>query len=290
MRGPSTLRGRILLRFLFYGAAVFLGLPLAFSQSLVGTHRQPTSPPPSGFEEIALTSDGLRLRSWVTRGDAARPAVVVAHGLGADLEDELEAASALRQRGHTVLLTDFRGHGGSEGEHTTLGGREREDVRAGITYLESQRLAASGVVLFGCSMGAVAALRAAVDRNDVRAIIAEAPFDTYRETVAHHAQLIYGLPRWVPLIPLAIAVAEWRAAFDADDVDAVDAARRVGAPLLAIVDGADPRMPEAVVRRLYDAHRGAKRLWLAPQAPHCGARLRDDYWPQVFGFLEENGA
>jgi len=120
-------------------------------------------------------------------------------------------------------------------------------------------------------------------------MVLEAPFDSYRESVYHHARLLYGLPRWFPLIPSSIAVAEWRAGFDADEVDAVAAARRVRAPLLAIVDGADPRMPEAVVRRVFDAHPGPKRFWVAPGAPHAGASLTAGYWREVFGFLEENG-
>src|SRR5262249_35866518 len=161
----------------------------------------------------------------------------------------VESARVLGHRGHSVLLLDLRGHGGSEGTRTTLGGREREDVRAGLAALAARGLSERGTVLMGTSMGAVSVLPAAVGDGRVRAAVAEAPFDTYRDSVAHPAALFYGLPRWLPIIPLSIAVAEWRAGFHADDVDAVDAARRVHAPLLAIVDGADPRMPEPVVRR-----------------------------------------
>jgi pimeloyl-ACP methyl ester carboxylesterase len=77
--------------------------------------------------------------------------------------------------------------------------------------------------------------------------------------------------------------------FDADEVDAVAAARDVHAPALFIADGADRRMPEAVVRRVFDAHPGPKRLWVAPGADHVGASLHPDYWPTVLGFLEDAG-
>jgi pimeloyl-ACP methyl ester carboxylesterase len=150
-------------------------------------------------------------------------------------------------------------------------------------------MAESGLVLVGHSMGAVAVLRAAADQRDVRAVIAEAPYDTFRETIARHAWLLYGLPRWVPLIPVAIWLAERRAEFDADEVDAVAAAARIRGALLAIADGADDRMPEAVVRRVYDAHPGPKRMWVAPGAPHVGASMDPDYWPTVTAFLDENG-
>jgi hypothetical protein len=90
----------------------------------------------------------------------------------------------------------------------------------------------------------------------VRAVVAEAPYDDYRGTMARHARLYYGLPPWFPLIPAAIAVAEFRAGFDADEVSAVEAARRVRGALFLIVDEDDERMPEAVVRRVFDAHHG----------------------------------
>jgi hypothetical protein len=128
-----------------------------------------------------------------------------------------------------------------------------------------------------------------LDQPDVKAVVVEAPYDTYRNNIAHHAWLLYKLPRWVPVIPIAIAFAGWRAGFDPDEVDAVAAARRLRAPLLAIVDGADDRMPEPVVRRVLDAHPGPKRLWVAPGAEHVGASLNPGYWPVVLGFLAENG-
>jgi alpha-beta hydrolase superfamily lysophospholipase len=210
---------------------------------------------------VQLVSDGLRLRAWLARGEPDKPAVIIVHGLGDTLESYQEHAQPFLDRKHTALLLDLRGHGGSDGTTTTLGGRESEDVRAAMSYLKAQGLAEDGFVLMGHSLGAVAVLLAAADRTDVRAVIAEAPFDTYRNTVAHHAWVLYGLPSWVPLIPLSILDAEWLAGFDADEIDAVSAASRVQAPLLAIVDEDDPRMPEPVVRRIVDAHPGPHQHW-----------------------------
>jgi len=285
----KTRRARGLARGVFYAVAILVGVPLAFSQVMIGSFRQPAHPVPPGYEEGRVVSDGLKLRTWTLRGRPDKAAVVVGHGVGDTLESFTDFAGRLNGRGHTVLLLDFRGHGGSEGPYTTLGGREREDVRAAAQSLRASGLAGSGLVFMGFSMGAVAVLRAAVDQPDVKAVVVEAPYDTYRDNIAHHAWLLYKIPRWVPIIPIAIAIAGWRADFDPDEVDAVAAARRLRAPLLAIVDGADDRMPESVVRRILDAHPGPKRLWVAPGAGHVGASLSADYWPTVLGFLEENG-
>jgi hypothetical protein len=281
--------GRFLLRLVFYGLALFVAIPYALSSVLLRAQRRPVSPPERGFQLIHVVSQGLKLRAWLNPCvPTGRPALVIAHGLDDSLESYVTIGQAFRRRGHSVLLLDLRGHGGSEGRYTTLGGLEREDVRAAMRSLDQRHLAEAGYILLGVSMGGVAALRAAADRLDVRAVVAEAPFDTYRDTVAHHAWLYYRLPHWVPWIPLSIAFAEWRAGFDADSVDALAAARQTRAPLLLIADAEDPRMPEGVVRRVLDAHPGPKRLWVCPGADHAGAANNPDYLKNVIGFLKEN--
>lgn len=281
---------RIGLRFLLYGSAIFIGLPLAFSHVMTRTYpADVASTAAPGFEAIELSSDDLKLRAWIAIGRRDKPAFVVVHGLGDTLESYLKHARPLRERGHTVILPDLRGHGGSEGHHTTLGGLESRDVRAAMQHLRDAGLAEAGIVLMGHSMGSVAVLLAAVDSPDVRAVVVEAPYDTYRNTIAHHAQLLYRLPSWVPIVALSIRAAEWRAGFDADEIDAVAAAKRVDAPLLAIVDGLDERMPESVVRRVVEAHRGPHELWVASGVEHVGAILHPDWEDVVLGFLDEHG-
>ncbi|HUG53371.1 MAG TPA: alpha/beta fold hydrolase [Vicinamibacteria bacterium] len=278
-----------LARLAFYPIALLGGLPLVLSEVLIRGSSRPASPPPPGYAEGRVVSEGLRLRTWRASGSGDRPAVVVVHGLGDTLESYVDRADVLRRRGHAVLLLDLRAHGASEGRYTTLGGREREDVRAAMAAMREGGGAAKGFVLLGHSMGAVAVLRAAASEDDVRAVVAEAPYDTYRATVTHHAWLLYRMPSWFPVIPLTVALAEWRAGFDADEVDAVAASAAFRAPLLAIVDGDDPRMPVDVVRRIVEAHPGPSRLWVAAGVPHVGAVLHPDYWPTVLSFLESAG-
>jgi len=286
----ASRRSRLLLRVLLYGGFFFAGIPLALAFVITNTHpARAHAAPPREYEELALVSEGLRLRAWLRVADSERPSVVVVHGLGDSLESYLDHARLFAERGHSVMLPDLRGHGASEGPVGTLGARERFDVAAAMDELRRRGLAGHGIILVGHSMGAVAVLLAAPDAPDVVAVVVEAPYDTFRNTIAHHARLLYHLPSWAPVIPLAIAAAEWRGGFDADDADTVAAASRLHAPLLAIVDGLDPRMPEPVVRRIVDAHPGPKRLWVAPGVDHVGAITLAGYWPHVLGFLEDNG-
>lgn len=282
----STPRQRLFFRIALYGGAFFLGLPAVFAFVMTCAPRARISlDPPAPYEKAAFVSDGLRLRGWLSRGEPGQPAAVIVHGLGDTLESYQEHAQLFLDRRYTVLLLDLRGHGGSEGWYTTLGGRETDDVRAAMSYLKAAGLGENGFVLEGHSMGAVAVILAAAERTDVRAVIAEAPYDSFRNTVAHHAKLLYGLPRWVPLIPISIWGAERIGGFDADDIDTVAAASRLQAPLLAIVDGQDRRMPEAVVRRIVGAHPGQSKLWVASGVGHVGAIHHPDWKTVVLEFL-----
>jgi pimeloyl-ACP methyl ester carboxylesterase len=278
---------RFFLRVAFYGVVFFLVLPAVLAFVLVRAPRARISEHrPARYDEVTLLSDAMRLRAWISRGKPELPAVVIVHGLGDTLESYQEHAQLFFDRGHTVLLIDLRGHGGSDGWYTTLGGRERHDVRAAMSYLTAEGLGENGFILEGHSMGAVAVILAAADRTDIRGVIAEAPYDSFRNTVEHHAKLLFKLPPWFPLIPLSIWGAERIAGFDADDVDTVAAASRLKAPLLAIVDGEDRRMPESVVRRIVDAHPGSNRMWIAPGVGHVGAIHHSDWRKVVEEFLD----
>jgi alpha-beta hydrolase superfamily lysophospholipase len=283
---PATRRARRLAA-LGLALAFVAALPLVLSQQLVGTIRKRSTPARPPWQELAIEpTGGPRLRAWLAEGDPVRPAAVVVHGHNDHLESQRGSGERLHERGFTVLLPDLRAHGGSEGRYSTLGGLERDDVRASLAELRRRGHGRHGFLLVGASMGAVTVLRAAAEEPDVGAVVAEAPFDDYRSTVAHHARLYYGMPAWFPLVPAAIALAEWRAGFDASEVSAVDAARRTRAKLLLILDENDARMPEPVVRRVFDAHPGPKRLWVAPGARHAGAPSASGYWETVLGFVE----
>ena len=48
-------------------------------------------------------------------------------------------------------------------------------------------------------------------------------------------------------------------------------------------------MPEAVVRRVADAHAGPHQVWVAPGVEHVGAVLHPDHWRVVLTFLDAGG-
>jgi pimeloyl-ACP methyl ester carboxylesterase len=98
------------------------------------------------------TGDGVRLAAWLIPARTPdAPALVLLHGYPANKADLLPIASALNAR-FTVLLVDFRSFGSSGGRVTTLGSRERADLRAAVDTLAGRGHTRIGV--FGYSLGA----------------------------------------------------------------------------------------------------------------------------------------
>jgi alpha-beta hydrolase superfamily lysophospholipase len=108
------------------------------------------------------TFDGLTLTSRVLLTDGEpKGAVVIVHGFTASSAcPNVEALAArLHDARLDVVTYDARGHGSSDGE-STLGDDEQHDVAAAV---EAARRRSDRIVLVGASMGAIAALRYAVD-------------------------------------------------------------------------------------------------------------------------------
>src|SRR5205823_8740962 len=108
------------------------------------------------------------------------PAVVVVHGHGGNRHTSLAYASCLYPD-LTLLLPDLRGHGDSEGRHTSVGYYERYDVIGAATYLRSLGYGPIGVL--GISMGGATAILAAAESDAIDAVAADSSFAALRHAV-----------------------------------------------------------------------------------------------------------
>lgn len=82
-----------------------------------------------------------------------------------------------------VVLFDFAGSGYSEGEYITLGPKEARDAGAVIDFMK-QTYGVNRVLLWGRSMGAVAAILFAQANNDkISGLILDSPFSCFRRMI-----------------------------------------------------------------------------------------------------------
>ena len=156
----------------------------------------PRSGEPAGTEVRA--TDGIRIAGWYIPAagqGASAPTIVLAHGDGKTKSEMLSWAEPLHAA-YNLVLFDFRNHGQSSGESTTLGVREVLDLQAVLDWLERTK-APTSVAVLGVSMGGVAAIDEAANDDRVAAVIVDSTHATLVSSL--EAQLkSRGLPLALP--------------------------------------------------------------------------------------------
>ncbi|HVN27171.1 MAG TPA: alpha/beta fold hydrolase [Candidatus Binataceae bacterium] len=130
-------------------------------------------------QAISIPSGDLKLEGLLatpTAGASVRGAVVChPHPLygGSMHNNVVEAAlEALWRLGYATLRFNFRGVGGSDGEHSG-GVGEADDAKAALRCLLAQPgIVGDGAVMAGYSFGAAVAMRAGVELKEVGTILA----------------------------------------------------------------------------------------------------------------------
>lgn len=196
---------------------------------------KPQSAEPTGFiGELAITE--------ATPGSSAEGVVLLFHGY-AGSRDQVEPVAALfRELGWATVTVDFRGHGHSPGNTTTLGWREAEDV---VTAVQAQEARPIGV--YGFSMGAAAMLRAARDL-DVDFLVSEACFGRLDQTVRVRFDAM-GLPS-SPGTELLLFWGGVLGGIDAGAHNPADYAEGLETPLLVLQGDRDLRVSVEEARSL----------------------------------------
>ena len=231
-------------------------------------------------EELAVTTDdGLRLAAWLVPRPGA-PGVILLHGYPADKADMLPLAASLAPH-FSVLLLDLRYFGASEGRATTLGFRERADLRRAVDVLTARGADAVGV--FGFSLGGAVALLAAAEDPRIRAVAAYAPFADVRQ-LGHELYAWLG-PLRRPLVALMLVWARAVFGHDISRPAPVDAAATLTIPVLLLASREDEQIPFAHAERLRDALAANARAELVVLAHGRHGELPADFGARLARFF-----
>jgi fermentation-respiration switch protein FrsA (DUF1100 family) len=140
-------------------------------------------------------------------------------------------------------------------------------------------------------MGAAAALLAAAETPEVAAVIADSSFLSLDDTIDHHVRLFLRLPAF-PISNEFQFFLERKAGFDASNLDALDAVKRIGdRPIMFIAAAHDRRMPPEIARTLFEACASSKKDLLVVDGPgsethaHAYQANPDLYIARVSEFL-----
>jgi len=232
------------------------------------------------FQEIELiTEDNVRISAWYTppRNDAV---ILVAHGYGDKRTEHYYALFA--SHGYGVVAWDFRAHGKSAGEFTSLGYYEVLDAKAVLDFGLAQP-GVDHIGAWGGSMGAVTMIRATAQYPEIEALVADSPFATLEEEM----DLRVPFPLMRSLIRF---FAEEQSGAKIDSVRPVDDIARISPRPIFLIQGmGDGMVPLDSAERLYEAAGEPRQLWTEKDVPHLNmyAFYKTRYTKRVIKFFDE---
>ncbi len=234
------------------------------------------------YEVHVYQGGGGRLAAWHIPHEHAAGLVVLFHGYAAGKARLLPEARAFHDLGYACFLVDFRGSGGSDGDRTSIGYHEADDVMRSVAYTR-ECWPGEPLILFGQSMGAAAVLRALSQHAlEVDAVVLECPFDRLLSTVeARFAST--GLPSF-PAAHLLVFWGGLQHGYNGFDHNPVEYARRVTCPVLLLHGRGDQRVSCGQIESIYRHLAGEKRLHIFDGVGHESyAACRSEEWKEYVG-------
>lgn len=241
--------------------------------------------PSKPYKTIILEGE-VKLECWYIRSTEEKGTVLLFHGYSGEKSSMLSKADIFLDLGYHVFLVDFAGSGGSEGNVTTIGYKEAEQVKRCYEYIRNNYQ--GEVILFGTSMGAVAIMKSFHDNIlPVSKVILECPFATMQETVEARFKMMN-----VPSFPMSHLLVFWggvQNGFWAFDHSPETYAKKIRCPVLLMHGSKDPKVSVDEINRIYQALESPKTLVRFDEAGHedylkFGTKWKDS----IIDFLVKN--
>jgi alpha-beta hydrolase superfamily lysophospholipase len=244
------------------------------------------------YEDIEFPArDGShRIRGWWLSRPETDRVIVGCTGYRGHRWFLIGIGTILWRAGFNVLLFDYPGHGTDRGRRISLGYHELRDFLSAVDYATS-RIPNARLGVLGYSMGASVAILGTAVRPEVRALIADSPFDSHADVVAHSVSNSLRLPIGSLIVPFVDYFLPLLAGYHHADVDPMRCVADIAPrPLLLIHGDADRAIPAEHSRRLFAAAGEPKELWIGHGADHCGTYFLDRaaYAERTISFFERH--
>lgn len=195
------------------------------------------------------TRDSLRLEGWYLPLDSAQGTVILFHALGGNRESIIKEAFAFRGMGYNILMMDFRAHGNSAGNTSTIGHKESEDVDLAYEFIRKK--GETNIILFGVSLGAVSSVRAVQEYKLTPShVILEIPFNGQESLFARRGKLL-GFPEQ----PFGVLVTFWTSieqGFNAFSAKTSRYVESLQCPVLVLYGGRDEIVSSEETNAIFD--------------------------------------
>ncbi|MBN2118312.1 MAG: alpha/beta fold hydrolase [Anaerolineales bacterium] len=249
--------------------------------------RQPGWMPDSNldFREITFKSrDGLTLFGRFVRS-RNHATILLLHPLHSASNNMTLYAEFLVKAGYGVFMIDLRAHGSSDGDTSTYGLREADDVAGAVDYL-LHRLDVNGqkIGVLGISLGAQAALRGALKTDSLRALVLDGLGPV---TLSDYGGRPTSLWRWLNYPFDWIYYPVYQFMIGGKHTSVIEIMGKVAPrPILLIASGEK----DIYFNRLFfQAAREPRELWELPNGEHGAAILQNSgaYIQRVVEFFDK---
>ncbi len=220
------------------------------------------------------TKNGTSIEGWYSKADSLfKGTVILFHGLTVNKLWTITEAENFRFMGYNVLLVDFRAHGQSGGNTTTIGSKESEEVKLAYDWINKK--GEKNIYLWGSSMGAVAVTKAVSDYSlNPSGIIIEMPFESMQSHLKARARIL-GFPQQ----PFAFLVTFWigiERGFNGFNHETTDYVKKIDCPVLLQWGRFDDYVLQPEIEKVYMAISSRqKKLVVYDNAGH-GSLLKSD--------------
>lgn len=238
------------------------------------------------YQIIKLKSN-KEIECWHIKLDSSKGTVIIFHGYSGVKSTMLDKADEFINLGYSVMLVDFMGAGGSEGNQCTIGFYEAEEVKTTFNYIKEQ--GESNIILFGTSMGAAAIMKAQSDYNlKVSSIIIECPFGSMLKTVEARFTTMK-----VPSFPMANLLVFWggfQNDFNAFNHNPISYAENIYCPVLLLYGEKDQEVSKQEIDDIFKNLKGSKELKTFQLAAHENylKKYKPEWIQYITTFLEMN--
>jgi pimeloyl-ACP methyl ester carboxylesterase len=232
------------------------------------------------------------LKGWFIPSPENKQTIIFAHGYGENrLHDEvplLQLAQILVNRGFNVLMFDFRNSGESEGNLTSGGQYEVQDLLGAVDFIKTRPDINQKITLFGFSMGASISIIAGAREPAVSGVIADSPFADLNRYLSNRLSNWTNLPN-VPFNRTVLAVTPLLTGVNVKEVSPLKEIKKLGNRPLLIIQGEADEDVSKINGELLKREYPSAQLLKIPGATHVKSFQTDnkDYLTEVFRFLEK---
>lgn len=253
------------------------------------------------IEEIPVSivaDDGVSLSGVCIPGAAdsagssktAHRWVILIHGYRRAHAWMNDYAERYHDAGYQVLMPDLRGSGDSEGDFIGMGWPDRLDMLKWADLILQEDPEAE-IVLHGVSMGAATTMMTSGEKTPdaVKGFIEDCGYTTVWDIFESELGLRFKLPAF-PILYAADWVSDMRAGYGFKEASALEQVKKCEKPMMFIHGKEDGFIPFEMMQVLYDAKPGDNKVKIEVDGAGHGEAvdaLGDEYWDQVFAFIDQ---